>query len=112
MGASASTLIDDLHTSAQMADELAADRKVKALKSVQELDAKRGTATLLMRVRTVSVGSQRGGASPSRMHATYSPSPEVAKRAAYDTMFSVELMSSALSERCTGVVAVRWRCGR
>ena len=37
MGASASTLIDDLHTSAQMADELAADRKVKALKSVQEL---------------------------------------------------------------------------
>ena len=37
MGAGASSLIDDLHTSAQMADEVAADRKLAALRSVQEL---------------------------------------------------------------------------
>ena len=37
MGANSSTLIDDLHTSAQLPDEDAVDRKLKALREVQEV---------------------------------------------------------------------------
>ena len=37
MGASASALIDELHTSAQLSDDFAADRKLHALRQVQEL---------------------------------------------------------------------------
>lgn len=37
MGANSSSLIDDLHTSAQLADEVAADRKLRALREVQEV---------------------------------------------------------------------------
>ena len=37
MGAGTSALIDDLHSSAQMADELSVGRKVEALKQVQNL---------------------------------------------------------------------------
>ena len=39
MGANTSTLIDDLHTSAQLSDEQAVDRKLHALRQVQELGA-------------------------------------------------------------------------
>ena len=37
MGASSSALIDELHTSAQLSDDFAADRKLRALRQVQEL---------------------------------------------------------------------------
>lgn len=37
MGAQTSTLIDDLHTSAQLPDEVSVNRKLEALKSVQQL---------------------------------------------------------------------------
>ena len=48
MGAGTSSLIDDLHTSAQMADELAADRKLTALHSVQELGKDPETAVQII----------------------------------------------------------------
>ena len=37
MGAAASSLIDDLHTSAQMPDEVSVNRKLEALAAVQHL---------------------------------------------------------------------------
>ena len=40
MGNTTSSLIDDLHTSAQMADELAVDRKLEALAQVQQLEVR------------------------------------------------------------------------
>ena len=48
MGAAASSIIDDLHTSAQMPDEIAAERKVSCLKQVQELGRDAPTAVQII----------------------------------------------------------------
>lgn len=48
MGAGTSTLIDDLHTSAQMPDELSVERKLEALAAVTELGTDPITATQII----------------------------------------------------------------